>query len=453
MQKEQPNNEVKATVPTKEEARHGTSLLVTIMVVAMRLVVGGVFVFSGFVKAIDPWGTYYKLGEYLQVWGVDWTHGIIVACAFALAAVEFAMGVMLVVGSYRRVAPLCATLFMLVMTSVTLWLAITDAVPDCGCFGDYLVLSNWATFGKNVVLLAGCLYLLILNKRVYGIYTPAVQWMVLAMSMAFPLFVSFVGYNTQPLLDFRPYKVGTQLTSNATSTNGYDYVFIYEKDGEQREFTLDSVPDDDSGWEYVDRREVKKGTAALPVQGKTISAWDSGDDVSDSMLSHDQLLLILIPDMDKVSVAYTFRINELQAYADHYGAAVAALTSGSEQEIAEWVDIAMAHYPIYTTDDSEIKMIARGNPAVVYIKGGKIEWKLTLNALNHEVIHRDEAALSHLADDFKPSEILSKLVWTYLAGMLLVLLVNRIYMLFWHKKKKAQPAMAQTPQEAQPQEE
>ncbi len=447
MQKEQPNNEPQE-VAQASKVKHETSLLEIVMVTLVRLAVGGVFMFSGFVKAIDPWGTYYKLGEYLSVWGMDWPHGLIITSAFALAAVEFALGAMLVTGSCRRVAPLCATVFMLVMTPLTLWLAITDAVPDCGCFGDYLVLSNWGTFGKNVALLAGCLYLLILNKRVRSIYGPAVQWMVIALSLALPLLISFVGYNTQPLLDFRPYKVGTLLTSNATSTSDADYVFVYEKDGVQREFALDSVPDDDSGWEYVDRREVKKVAPAAQPQRMTIAAWENGDDMSDSLLRHDQLLLILIPDMDKVSVAYTFRINELQAYADQHGAAVAALTSGTEPEIAEWVDIAMAHYPIYNADDSEIKMIARGNPAVVYVNGGKIEWKLTLDAINPEDIHHGEATLSHLADEFNPREILDELVWTYVVGMLLVLVVNRFYLVF-RRKKKALPAPSE-PQNEEP---
>lgn len=410
---------------------------VILMVVFMRLVVGGVFVFSGFVKAVDPWGSYYKFNEYLQVLGWDSLLGLSTFFAFALAVFEFVLGVLLVTGSCRRVAPLCATAFMLVMTPLTLWLAVTDAVPDCGCFGDYLVLSNWATFGKNVVLLAGCVYLLVLNRRVRSVYGPAVQWMVMALSFAFTILILFTGYLTQPLVDFRPYKVGTQLVSNAASSSDGDYVFIYEKDGVEREFSLDSVPDDDSGWNYVDRRTVKKPQADVPAGGMTIAAWDNGDDMSDSLLQHDQLLLILIPDMDKVSISYTFRINELQAYADQMGCAVAALTSGTDEEIYEWNDVAMAHYPMYKADDSEIKMIARGNPAAVYVRDRKIVWKRTLISIDPELIHEGELDVSHLSDDFHPGDILEVLLWSYLLGMLAVLIVNRTHLVFRLKKKES----------------
>lgn len=412
------------------------SWLITAMVILMRLAVGGVFVFSGFVKAIDPWGSYYKFNEYLNALGWDSLLGLSTFGAFTLAAIEFAIGVMLVTGSCRRFAPIFSSVFVGLMLPLTLWLAITDKVPDCGCFGDYLVLSNWATFGKNVVLLAGSVYLLVLNKRVPCVYGPAVQWMVIVLSALFPLALSFVGYFTQPLLDFRPYKVGSKLESKATSVDGDDYIFIYEKDGVQQEFSIDSVPDEDNGWQYVDRRVVARVDSTNVKPGLSIAAWDNDDDMSDELLSHEQLLLILLPDVDKVSVSYTFLINELQDYADQHGVYVAALTSAVDEEIAEWNDISMAHYPIYNDDDSEIKMLARGNPAVVYIRNKEIVWKRTLVSIDPELIHEGEKSIAQFSDDFKPQSILKTLVWTYLLSLLSVLLVNRIHKVFVRSKKE-----------------
>lgn len=413
---------------------NGLSWIGKAMVIAMRIVVGGVFVFSGFVKAVDPWGIYYKFNEYLQVLGWDSLMGLTVFGAFALSACEFVLGVLLVTGSCRRMAPLGAVLFMLFMTPLTLWLAVTDAVPDCGCFGDYLILGNWATFGKNLTLLAGSVYLLLLNRRVVSVYGPAVQWMVIMLSFAFPLLISFTGYFTQPVLDFRPYKVGSRLVSQAPSMADGDYVFIYEKDGVQQEFPIDSVPDDDSGWNYVNRRSVKP-QATTAGQGLTLAAWDGDDDVSDLLLAHDQLLLILIPDVEKVSVAYTFRINELQTYADQHGVSVAALTSATDAQIGEWNDIAMAHYPVYKADDSDIKMIARGNPSVVYVHDGVIEWKRTLVSIDPELIHDGEKSVAQFSDDFHPRDILDTCLWAYLFAMLAVLIVNRTHLVFMPRKK------------------
>lgn len=408
----------------------GASLLVTIMVILMRLVVGGVFVLSGFVKAIDPWGSYYKFNEYLMALGWESLMGLTVFGAFAIAVVEFVLGVMLVTGSCRRVAPLCATAFMLFMTPLTLWLAITDAVPDCGCFGDFIVLSNWATFGKNVALLAGAIYLVWLGRRVCPLYGPAVQWMVMMLSGAFSFLIAFCGYFTQPLLDFRPYKVGTHITSGATSTSSDDYVFVYEKDGETREFTINEIPDDDSDWQYVDRRTVKnKKSIAQSHDGVTFAAWDNGDDVSDSLLESEQLMLILIPNMEKVSIAYTFRINEFYDYANQHGVTVAGLTPASDDMIDEWNDIAMAHYPLYNAEDTEVKMIARGNPAIVYIRDGVIQWKRTLQSLDPDLIHNGEISMSQLSDDFKPDDIIEVLVWCYVLVMVVLLLLNRTHVM------------------------
>lgn len=425
----------------QQDNSQGASLLVTIMVVLMRLVVGGVFVLSGFVKAVDPWGSYYKFNEYLMALGWESLMGLTVFGAFAIAVVEFVLGVMLLTGSCRRVAPLCATVFMLLMTPLTLWLAITGAVPDCGCFGDFLVLSNWATFGKNVALLAGTIYLVWLGRRVRPLYGPAVQWMVMMLSGTFTFLIAFCGYFTQPLLDFRPYKVGTHLSSGATSTSSDDYVFLYEKDGETREFTIDEVPDDDSGWQYVDRRTVKKANSTTQAHdGVTLAAWDNGDDVSDSLFESGQLMLILIPDMEKVSIAYTFRINELYDFANQHGITVAGLTPATEQMIEEWNDIAMAHYPLYNAEDTEVKMIARGNPAIVYIQDGVIKWKRTLQSIDPDLIQNSELSMAQFSDDFNPNHILQVLIGLYVLAMVVLLVINRtpvLVLLAFGRKKSA----------------
>ena len=226
-----------------------------ILTVLMRITVGGVFIFSGFTKGVDPWGTYYKITDYLNAMGLEQWAGTALFAAFALAALEFMLGVALAVGAYRRSAPWLALLAMLVMTPLTLWLAVTGAVPDCGCFGDALHLSNWATFGKNVLLLLGTIYLLLFNTSVRGIYGPAVQWMVMALSFAFVMAVAYFGYFTQPLIDYRPYPIGTRLVNATTMSDSDegedDFIFIYSRDGKEQEFTIDSLPDEEDGWEYV----------------------------------------------------------------------------------------------------------------------------------------------------------------------------------------------------------
>ena len=404
-----------------------------VMVWLMRIVVGGVFVFSGFAKAIDPWGTFYKFNEYLLTLGWDNLLGLSLFAAFAVPIIETVLGLMVLVGAYRRGAPLLLLLLMLVMLPLTLWLAVTDAVPDCGCFGDALILSNWSTFGKNVALALGLIFLLIFNKRVKGLYGPAVQWIVAALTVAATLAICLYGYFTQPLIDFRPYKVGTQLTSTQSSVTGeQDFVFVYSKNGSEQEFTIDNLPDEDDGWEFVDRRPVpsKPDTVAADRPSRQLAVMDSGDEVGDEVLASGQRqLLLLFPDIQDVNIAHTFAINELVEYARNQGAAVYGITSASMQQIEQWSDISMAEYPLLVADDSDIKMMARGNPAVVSINNGVVEWKRTLGSIDLDRLSNPEVNIGTLSDDFQPWSILRRLLLAFVMLMLALLIFNRSHLL------------------------
>ncbi|MDE5954087.1 MAG: DoxX family membrane protein, partial [Duncaniella sp.] len=145
------------------------------MVWTVRVVIGAVFVVSGFAKSIDPWGSYYKIYEYLDVWGWDIPSALVVLAAFALGGFEFVWGCLLLLGCYRRVAVWLLLLMMAFMLPLTLYIAIADPVADCGCFGDFWIISNTATFLKNIVITQLLLYLAVFNRRVDGLFFPYVQ--------------------------------------------------------------------------------------------------------------------------------------------------------------------------------------------------------------------------------------------------------------------------------------
>ena len=416
-----------------------------LLTVLMRITVGGVFIFSGFTKGVDPWGTYYKITDYLNAMGLEGWAGTALFLAVALAALEFMLGVALAVGAYRRSAPWLALLAMLVMTPLTLWLAVTGAVPDCGCFGDALHMSNWATFGKNILLLLGIIYLLFFNTTVRGVYGPAVQWMVMALSFAFVMAVAYFGYFTQPLIDYRPYPIGTRLvntTSISDSDEGEDdFIFIYSRDGKEQEFTIDSLPDEEDGWEYVTRYHARRPRGKVIMQtGNSedgIAILDNeGNDVTIDVLADSRnTLLLLFPDLPSVGVVNSFALNELNDAGQVTDVDVIGLTPATAEQIEQWQDISMASYPIYNMDDSELKMIARGNPAVVYLEDGVISWKRTLGSLD-SVTMPDH--LVELADDYDSDGIMTTLLLAYLAGLLAVLVLNRSHLVVKHlffKKK------------------
>ena len=406
-----------------------------VLTTLMRLVVGGVFIFSGFTKAVDPWGTCYKIIDYLNAMGLEsWTSTALII-AVALAALEFVLGMCLALGTYRRSSPIIALLLLLVMTPLTLWLAVTNAVPDCGCFGDALHLSNWATFGKSLLLLLGSIYLLLFNTSLRGVYGPAVHWVVSAFSFSLVMSVAYYGYFYQPLIDYRPYPVGTQLLSTTIEESDEesedDFIFIYSKDGVEHEFTIDSLPDEEDGWEYVTRYHANRPHGKVILQNgnaqNAIAIMDEGgnDVTADVLGSNRRMVLLLFPDLEQVGVVNSFALNELTDAALVADAEVVGLTPATSDQIEQWQDVSMASYPIYNMDDSELKMVARGNPAVVYLEDGTIKWKRTLSSLEDV---EQPVELSDMNNDYDADKILTTLMLTFLAAMVALLMLNRSHL-------------------------
>ncbi len=421
-----------------------------VLTVLMRLTVGGVFIFSGFTKGVDPWGSCYKITDYLNAMGLgEWT-GLALLLAASLAALEFMLGIAIAVGAYRRSAPWLALLVMIVLTPLTLWLAVTGAVADCGCFGDALHLSNWATFGKNVLLLLGVIYLLLFNTSVRSVFGPAVQWMVMAASFAFVMAVAYYGYFTQPLIDYRPYPIGTRLLADTAmqesgdEESDDDFIFIYSKDGQEHEFTIDSLPDEADGWEYVTRYHARRPHGKVIIQngnannGIAIMDEDGNDVTIDVLGANRRTLLLLFPDLPHVGAMNSFALNELTDAALVADAQVVGLTPADTHEIEQWQDISMADYPIYNMDDSELKTLARGNPAVVYVEDGVIRWKRTLSSMDSV---EQPIELSAMSDDYDQDAIMGRLMLAYLAALAVILMINRSHLVVKHiffKKKPKQ---------------
>ena len=418
-----------------------------VLTLLMRLVVGGLFIFSGFTKAVDPWGGYYKVGDYLTAMGMEHLSSTALLLAVALAALEFMLGVAIAVGAYRRSAPVLGLVLMAVLTPVTVWIAVTGAVGDCGCFGDALHLSGWATVGKNVLLILGLVWLLLFNQTLRGVYGPAVQWMVMAASFALMMAVAYYGYFTQPLIDYRPYPVGTRLVATdgadaSQEASEDDFILVYSKDGQEREFTIDSLPDEEDGWEFVTRYHARRPSGKVIMQGagggNAIAIMDEeGNDITlDVLADSRRTVLLLLPDLPQVGVVNSFAINELNDAALVAEADVIGLKPATPQQVEQWQDLSMASYPIHYMDDSELKMIARGNPAVVYVEDGVIKWKRTLGSLENV---QQPAELSAMGDDWDAGAIITRLMTAYLVAMLALLAINRTHLLvryFYYKRHK-----------------
>ena len=314
------------------------SLTIRIVTWVLRIICGGLFIFSGFVKAIDPWGTLFKIEEYLGAFGLDVPYALMRLGVFALCAVEFIVGAFLVTGCFRKSCPVFAALIMFFMLPLTLWIAMENPVEDCGCFGDALKISNWLTFWKNVALTAGISWLIRYNLSARCLITPAFQWLAVVGSGIFIVFIEFVGFFYQPLLDFRSYPVGAYL--------------FYSEDR-----------DEDGGIDVFD--------------------IDTGDDMNqEADLQEGKELVVMIPKVSMVSPATTWKLNSLYEWSEENGVKMIGVVSGSAEEIKEWEDLSMTSYPLYLADDTAIEEVVRGNPGIVYLDNGKIVWKQTLASID-----------------------------------------------------------------------
>ena len=366
----------------------GTPRWIRVLTWIIRITVGGLFLFSGFTKGIDPWGTIYKITDYFSALGIALWPALGVAASFMLSIAEFLCGIFLLTGSFRRFSPWFAALFMVVMLPLTLWIAFANPVEDCGCFGDALKISNWATFRKNVILSVGIVWLIIYNRKTGWLIRPALQWLGVVASGAYLLLIALIGYNYQPLIDFRPFPVGSVLV--ADHTDGSEFTFIYERDGERREFSeTDELPDESEGWTFVDRIEKRNDSkASAETTESDFRIWDTEDeeDVTEDVLGTADQLLVLVPDLSEMSAAYIWKLNSLQEWSVSHEVDMMMILSGSKEEIAEWEDLAMASYPIYSADDTSIKELARGNPALVFLRNDTIRWKGSLSTIAAEHI-------------------------------------------------------------------
>lgn len=406
----------------------------------LRILVGAIFVFSGFTKGIDPWGTIFKFNEYFSIWGWEIGYELSVAGVFILCIAEFLIGFCLLFGCFRRTTPIIALLLMAFMLPLTLWLAIKNPISDCGCFGDAFVIGNWETFFKNVFLTAGCVWLAMYNKAARCLIHPYLQWIAITATGLFILVVALIGYLYQPLMDFRPYKNGTPLIEDeAIPDENYDedaqLRFVYEKNGVRREFGIDdTLPEEEDGWNFVERYYVETDSQAfIPVatpkatqndKNFRIFSEDGHDDLTEEMIGSGPQIILMMPEIGNVSAASTWKINALYYWCAAHGIDMLATAGGNPSEIEKWKDISLAEYPVYTSDDTSIEEVVRGNPGVVYLEDGIIRWKRSLKSIDADSL--TEEASSTEPSDFAVDNngILLNIIWIFIAVLALLLLIS-----------------------------
>ncbi|HYW95838.1 MAG TPA: BT_3928 family protein, partial [Bacteroidales bacterium] len=266
-----------------------------------RLITGIVFIFSGFVKAVDPLGSTYKFTDYFNAFHLGFLEPLALPLAIVLSSTELVLGITLLLGYRMRAAAWVLLFFMSFFTLLTFILALTNPVTDCGCFGDALILTNWETFFKNVVLMGFVLILFTGRSKFTELRFPAVEWGVVALFFAITVVFSLYNYNHLPVLDFRPYAIGTNIEQGMIIPEGapedvYSTELMYKnkKSGEEKVFSMKDFPKDTLTWDFVDARSelVKRGYEP-PIHNFNIVA-PNGVDITDHILTRSGFTFLLI---------------------------------------------------------------------------------------------------------------------------------------------------------------
>ena len=344
-----------------------------------RFILAAAFIFSGFVKAVDPLGFQYKIQDYLAAFGMaSWFPSFFpLLGGITLSAVEFFIGISLFFATRRTFATSLALMLMIFMTPLTLYLAIFNPVSDCGCFGDAWVLTNWETFIKNVLLLLAAIGAFKGRKMLVRFISQKMEWLVSLYTLFFVFTLSFYCLDRLPVLDFRPYKVGKNILEGMTMPEGakpsvYESVFILEKNGEKKEFTLENYPD--STWTFVDTHTVLKEKGYEPaIHDFSMIELNTGEDITEDVLTDMGYTFLLVAHrIEEADDSNIDLINEVYDYSVEHGYKFYCLTSSPEEQIELWKDKTGAEYPFCQMDDITLKTMIRSNPGLMLIKNGTI---------------------------------------------------------------------------------
>lgn len=347
-----------------------------------RFLFGCVFIFSGFVKAVDPMGTAYKISEYMNVFGfsglLDSIPSLPIILSVFLCAMEFLIGVSVFLHIYNKVNFWVAAAFMLFFTVTTLIDALTNNVSDCGCFGDAVKLTNWQTFFKNIILDLLLVGIFICDEKKPQQFANPKNWITLSVFALFVIIFCIRNIMYEPVIDFRPWKVGNKMAPTPNEQAPLVSYALYKNNqtGEEKEYSMDSLmtayqsdTNFQQHWSFVSSRFINPNE--IKAAGFSLLAYGSDKDESLEILSDTtkDLYIIAVVDLNKVSEKGMKRVSQFADKKFHSNSHVIVITASTPDmwySFQEKYDL--GNYMIYSCDDKSIEAMARCNPAVVHIE-------------------------------------------------------------------------------------
>lgn len=339
-----------------------------------RIIIGLVFIFSGIVKAIDPLGSAYKFHDYFQAFHLGFLNNLSLPLAILLCTAEFIAGFSLLTGFRQKTGIRGVFILLVIFTPLTFILALTNPVSDCGCFGDAIHLTNWQTFGKNIVLVSLLIVLYTGKNQIRSIPGKTTEWIIIIITTVIFVIFSLANLRYLPVIDFLPYKSGVKIADKMIIPEGvpgdeYSTTFIYEKNGVKKDFNINNYPADDSTWKFVDQKSVlvKKGYKP-PIHDFIITALN-GEDLTQNILSYSGYSVLMIT--KKLSEAGQRSLSEgfkLGNYCMANGINFYILTSSGTDEVKSYEN----GLNFCSADETTLKTMVRANPGYILLKDGII---------------------------------------------------------------------------------
>lgn len=360
--------------------------VINVLTLLSRLIIGVTFTFSGFVKSVDPLGTAYKIQDYFIALNLSEFLSLALFLSVILCVVELLLGIFILLGLYRKLTSILVLLFMIIMTPLTLWIAIDNPVKDCGCFGDALIISNWQTFYKNIVL-SVCAVLLLANyKNIKSIFSKRTELIVALFTIIFGF--SFALYNIiySPVFDFRPYKIGSHLPEkinvDPARVGEFENIFVYTKNGEQKEFKEDDYPWNDSTWTFVEmetrmtkegeKPEIEDFHVELVQYDDSTKTFINNDITEDILKDPAYSFWMISYSLEDAETKYLYQLKDIADFAANNNYKFYCITSSSVETINEWGETYDANFNFCEADERMLKTIVRSNPGLVLVKNGTV---------------------------------------------------------------------------------
>lgn len=343
-----------------------------------RFLLGALFIFSGFVKSVDPLGTTYKIFDYFKAGGAIIPENVALFLAITLCAAELFIGLALVLNIKIKVVSGFSLAFMAVVTIITLVLALTNKVADCGCFGDAFKLTNWQTFYKNLIILPFAILVFWQRNRFKENIAPVAAWAMFILLLGGSVAFNIYNLRHLPLINYRPYMVGQniwsamQIPPNAPADE-YDIRLIYEKNGVKKEFNEHNLPWQDTTWVFVEQKTtlIKKGYTP-PIHDFSILSPTEGDITKSILKKNGAVALLIAPNLSNANIINAQKANAIYNVCKKQNIPFMMLSSSTGKQVDAYRSQTGAQYPVYASDETALKTAMRSNIGLMLLYNGTI---------------------------------------------------------------------------------